>query len=355
LEEVQVSRTFVYVSNAERREVFVLGMDRDDGALTLVERATVPGANVPSPTSLPMAISPDRRFLYAALRSPPYPASSFAIDASTGRLTHVSAAELVSAMAYIITDRSGRFLLCASYTEGKLAVYPIASAGQIEPQPTQVMTTGPNAHCIVVDAANRFAFAAVLGADVVLQLIFDPASGTLSPNEPPFVATRKRAGPRHLAFHPDGRSLYLINQTDATMNAYRIEPGAGILAEIESIATLPAHFLGDANAADIHATPDGRFLYVSERQTSTLDRLSHRLGERRALADRTLADGDDAARLRHRSARALPAFRRPRFERARRARHRSGEGRAHASRAASDERHAELGRNCRSRLTFRPQ
>ena len=173
-------------------------------------------------------------------------------------------------MAYIATDRIGRFLLCASYTDGKLAVYPIDAAGRIEPEATQVMTTGPNAHCVVVDRANHFAFSAILGVDAVLQLIFDPASGTLSPNDPPSVATRRRAGPRHLVFHPNGRFLYLLNQTDATVSAYRIEPGSGVLAEIELVATLPAHFLGDANAADIHATPDGRFLYVSERQTSTL-------------------------------------------------------------------------------------
>ena len=81
---------------------------------------------------------------------------------------------------------------------------------------------------------------------------------------------RKNAGPRHLAFHPDGRFLYLLDQTDATVSTYRIEAGSGTLAEIEMVATLPPHFLGEANAADIHATPDGRFLYASERQTSTL-------------------------------------------------------------------------------------
>ncbi len=265
-----MATTRVYVSNAESKDIVVLAMDPASGALDPIERVPVPGTALPSPTSLPLAVSPDRRFLYAALRSPPYTASSFAIDPGNGRLTHLAAATLVAAMAYIRTDLSGRFLLCASYTDAKLASYPIDSAGRIEPRAAQVMPTGPNAHCMVLDAANRFAYTAVLGADMVMQMVFDPASGTLAPNTPPAVATRQGAGPRHLAFHPDGRFLYLLNQTDATISTYRIEPGAGTLSEIEMVATLPAHFLGRANAADIHLTPDGGFLYASERQTSTL-------------------------------------------------------------------------------------
>jgi 6-phosphogluconolactonase len=262
--------TRVYVGNAGSKEIGVFGMDPGSGALTPIACVPVPGTDLPSPTSLPLAVSPDRRFLYAALRSPPYPVSSFAIDPATGTLTHRATTPLVSAMAYIVTDRSGRFLLCASYTNAKLAIYPIDPDGQVGSRATQIMPTGPHAHCIVVDAANRFAYAAVLGADIVMQFAFDPDTGTLAPNTPPSVATNKGAGPRHLAFHPTGRFLYLLNQTDARLGTYRIEPGAGTLAEVEMMATLPPHFLGEANAADIHVTPDGRFLYVSERQTSTL-------------------------------------------------------------------------------------
>jgi 6-phosphogluconolactonase len=185
-------------------------------------------------------------------------------------LRHLAATPLGVAMAYLITDRTGRFLLGASYTDAKLAIYPIESTGRIGATPTQVLSTGPRAHCIVIDAANQFAYSAILGADHIMQLVFDAAAGTLAPNSPPSIATLKNAGPRHLAFHPSGKSLYLLNQTDATVGAYRIEPGAGVLGEIETLATLPAHFLNEANAADIHVTPDGRFLYASERQSSTL-------------------------------------------------------------------------------------
>lgn len=152
----------------------------------------------------------------------------------------------------------------------KLAVYPIASAGRIDASPTQIAPTGPNAHCIVIDAPNRFAYSAVFGADHVMQMRFDPDAGILTPNSSPVVATRARSGPRHLALHPNDWFIHLLNQTDATIVAYSIEAGSGTLSEIETVATLPAHFHGEANAADIHVTADGRFLYASERQTNTL-------------------------------------------------------------------------------------
>jgi 6-phosphogluconolactonase len=118
-----VARTMAYVSNAESKEIFAFDMDPESGRLSLIERVPVPGTDLPSPTSLPMAVSPDHRFLYAALRSPPFAASSFGIDPSSGRLSHLAVTPLLGAMAYIVTDRSGRFLLAASYTDARLAIY----------------------------------------------------------------------------------------------------------------------------------------------------------------------------------------------------------------------------------------
>ena len=106
--------TVVYVSNAGSKEVFVLAMNRATGALELIEKTPVPGTDKPSPASLPMATSPDKHFLYAQLRSEPYPVSAFAIDRTTGRLKHLTATPLVDQMAYINTDRTGKFLLAAS-------------------------------------------------------------------------------------------------------------------------------------------------------------------------------------------------------------------------------------------------
>jgi 6-phosphogluconolactonase len=194
-----VGRTIPYVSNAESKDIFAFDMDPESGTLSLKEGVHVPGSDMPSPTSLPMAVSPDRRFLYAALRSSPYAASSFGIDPSSGRLSHLATTPLLCPKAYIVTDRSGRLLLAASYTDARLAIYPIDSAGRIDACPIQITPTGPNAHCIVVDAANRLAYSAVLGADHVMQMMLDPDAGILTPNAPPSVVTRMRGRDRGIS------------------------------------------------------------------------------------------------------------------------------------------------------------
>ena len=262
--------TVVYVSNAGSKEIHVFAMDRATGALELVEKVPVPGTEVPSPSSMPMAVSRDRRFLYAALRSPPFPVSSFAIDPASGRLSHLGHAPLADSMAYLVTDRSGRFLLAASYPGAKLAVNPIDAAGRVGGEPIQVLATPPKAHCVVIDAANRYVYCPALGADSILQLKFDAANGTLSPNTPADIRTKPGAGPRHLAFHPNGRFLYLITETTATIGGYAIDAERGTLGELHFVDMLAPNHGGPIAAADLHVTPDGRFLYGSERRTSTL-------------------------------------------------------------------------------------
>ena len=266
----ETHQTVVYVSNAGSKEIFVFAMDRDSGDLAPVERVAVRGTDKPSPTSIPMAVSPDHRFLYAALRSEPFPVSSFAIDAESGRLTHLGAAPLADSMAYIVTDRSGRFLLSASYPGAKLAINPIDATGRVGERPTQVLSTQPKAHCVVVDASNHYAYCTNLGGDIVMQLRFDAQAGTVSPNQPAAISTKPNAGPRHLAFHPNGRFLYLLNETDATLGIYAVDPATGTLAELHTVPTLPPDFSGKPSAADLHVTPNGRFIYASERTTSTI-------------------------------------------------------------------------------------
>lgn len=262
--------TVVYVSSAGGKEISVFAMDRDSGALTPIQQIGVPGTDKPSPTSMPLAIGPGHRFLYAALRSEPFPVSSFAIDPQSGRISLLGTAPLPDSMAYIVTDRTGRFLLSASYPGAKLAINPIAGDGRVGEQTTQVLSTLPKAHCVVVAASNRHAYCTSLGGDIIMQLRFDAARGSVSSNEPAAIATRPGAGPRHLAFHPTGRLLYLLNETDATLGVYAVDADSGTLVEQQTVASLPPDFTGKPSAADLHITPDGRFLYASERTTSTL-------------------------------------------------------------------------------------
>jgi 6-phosphogluconolactonase len=260
--------TVVYVSNAGSKEVFVLAMNRATGALELIEKTPVPGTDKPSPASLPMATSPDKHFLYAQLRSEPYPVSTFAIDRTTGRLKHLAATPLVDQMAYINTDRTGKFLLAASYVGAKLAIYPINAQSIVEAKATQILDTKPKAHCVVIDAGNKTVYVPVLGGDIVMELKFDPATGTVSPNGPGEVATKAGAGPRHLTLHPNGRFAYLITETTATIGSYAVDPASGTLKELQFVDT--NEYKEQPAASDIHVTPDGKFLYGAERKTSML-------------------------------------------------------------------------------------
>jgi len=252
-----------YIACADSREIVVASL-AGDGTLTEIERVKTPGM------VMPLALSPDLRFLFAALRSEPFGAASYAIDRQTGRLTLIATAPLPASMAYLAIDRGGRFLLSASYPSAVVAVSAIDSQGRVAAAPVQVLTTAPNAHCIVTDPANRFAFVPCLGGDHVMQLRFDAGTGRLTANAPASAPTRKGAGPRHLVFHPNGRFAYLANELDASVWAFAYDAAAGTLTEAARVSALPPNFSGKPWVADIHVTPDGRFLYVSERTSSTV-------------------------------------------------------------------------------------
>jgi 6-phosphogluconolactonase len=263
--------TVVYVSNAGDPSVYVLAMNRATGDLDVIDKVAIPGTDKPSPTSMPMALSPDRRFLYAALRSEPFTAASFAIDKATGKLSHLGNSPLDAPMAYTTVDRTGKWLLSASYPQGKLTINPLAADGKVQAPPSQIVTDRPKAHCVIVDASNKYAYCSVLAQDLILQLKFDPASGKVAPNNPGEIKTKPGAGPRHMAFHPSGRFLYLITETTATVGAYAVDKDNGTLKELQFLETPPqGGYKEQPAAADLHVTPDGRFLYGSERKTNSL-------------------------------------------------------------------------------------
>jgi 6-phosphogluconolactonase len=262
-------QTMVYVSNTGSKEVFCLAMSRATGALDLVDKTPVPGTDKPSPASLPMTTSRDRRFLYAQLRSDPYPVSTFAIERPSGKLRHVAVTPLVDQMAYINTDHSGRHLLAASYVGAKLAIYPIDKAtGVPDAKATQILDTKPKAHCVYVGAGNSI-YVPVLGGDEVLELTFDRKTGTVSPNGPGTVKTNDGAGPRHFTIHPNGKWAYLITETTATIGLYNIGAN-GQLSEVAFVDLGDWNGKDSAAASDIHVTPDGHYLYGAVRSTSTL-------------------------------------------------------------------------------------
>ncbi|ROZ64176.1 lactonase family protein [Ramlibacter sp. WS9] len=252
-----------YVSNADSKDISVLALDRDKGTVKAIQTVETGGM------VMPLALSPDKRMLYAALRSEPFSVASFSIDSSTGSLKRVGTAPLPDSMANIMTDRTGRWLFAASYGGNKISVSPIGADG-VAGAAVSVLPTGKNAHAAIIDAANKNLFVTNLGSDQVLQYSFDAASGKLTPNTPPALATRPGAGPRHLVLHPNGRHGYLLHELDATVDLVSYDPQRGTLSVLKTWPTLPAGFTGKPWAADLHLTPDGRYLYTSERNSHTL-------------------------------------------------------------------------------------
>ncbi len=260
--------TTVYVSNAGSNDIYCLAMNRETGELTMIEKVKVPGAEKPSPASLPMATSLDKRFLYAQLRSEPFPVSAFAIGQLDGRLTVNGTTPLSAAMAYVNVDRTGRWLFGASYVSNKLEIHKIDALYVVEDNPSQIVETPPKAHCVIIDSGNKFVYLPVLGGDEVLQFTFDAKTGKVAPNDPPAVKTKQGAGPRHLTFHPNHKYAYLHCETAGTMTALSIDKDKGTLSEIQTVPL--GDFKENAAASDIHVTPNGQFVYGAVRSTSTL-------------------------------------------------------------------------------------
>jgi len=260
--------TFVYVGNAESQSVTIFALS-PDGALDEIDTVAVPGPAEPGSTT-PMAVSPDKRFLYVGLRNEPYSAATFAIEAKTGKLNYVGSGPLADAMAYIAVDRGGKFLFGASYGGGKIAVNPIGDNGVVKPA-QQVIAGQPNAHAVIADRANRHVLYTSLGNDIVGQLLFDAATGKLRPNDPPRVSVKAKAGPRHFRFSGDERFVYLLCELDGSIYVFPYNAATGRLGKETQVASaLPPGFAGKPWCADIHLMPDGKFLYASERTSSTL-------------------------------------------------------------------------------------
>jgi 6-phosphogluconolactonase len=283
------AKTFVYVSNAQDGNIDTYVMDMGSGSLTSVGKAEA-GKLV-----MPMAISPNKKYLYAVVRSQPVRVLTFAIDPSTGALSQKASAPLPDSMPYVSTDQTGRFLFTASYGGDKIAVSPIGENGLVEAEAIQVIPTGRNAHSILPDRSNKFVYAATLGANQVLQFTFDSKTGKLTANDPASISPEAGHGPRHLAFSPDNKNLYVLNELSGHVTQYAIDAGKGTLTVVDSISSVPPEAglawgapqapVGAAPAgaaappkdekpkvwaADIQITPNGKFMYTTERTTNKI-------------------------------------------------------------------------------------
>ncbi len=280
--ESKANKMFVYIgtyTNGKSKGIHSYELDMATGGLKPIGAAAMP-----NPTYL--AVHPSQRFLYAVNEVDQFEGvkggaiSALAIDRKTGQLTPLNQQSTgAPSPCHLSFDRTGKFVFVANYS-GSVAVLPVGEDGHVgkatdfvadhgssvNPQRQE----GPHAHSIAIDPANRFVLAADLGLDKLLVYRFDAAAGKLSPNEPAFFSTAPGAGPRHFAFHPNGKFVYLINELNSTIDALSYDAAAGALKLLQTVSTLPKDFHGGNTAAEIEIDPAGRFLYGSNRGHDSL-------------------------------------------------------------------------------------
>ncbi len=250
-------------------------LDLKTGALKEVHRTT----GVENPFFL--ALSPDHKSLYSIHAKAfggkePEQVAAYALAGRTGAMKLLNRQSARgSAACYLDVDATGKTVLVANYSTGSVAALPVNKDGSLGPAASFIQHKGssvdparqkePHAHCIIASPDNRFAYAADLGLDKVLCYRLDPAHAKLTPADPPFARTPPGAGPRHLTFHPGGKHLYAINEMGNSVTVFDYDAKSGALTPKQTIATLPKEFTGKSYCADVKVTPDGHFLYGTNR------------------------------------------------------------------------------------------
>jgi 6-phosphogluconolactonase len=255
------TKTFVYVGGGEYADgtgkLRVFDLDEETAALSPVDEVTIGWMN-----SF-IAFHPTLNVLYAGdEQGKKLRAYSIGAD---GKLTFLNDATTTGGPVYVSIDKTGKFAFVSFYNEGSVQVFSLGADGSVGTS-VDSENTGANAHSIVIDPTNSFVFVPNKGANAISQFALDATTGALTANTPPSAACE--GGPRHLAFSANGDHAYVIAENGATITTFDYDDAAGTLTSVETIPVVPADFAGNKQAADIHVTPDGKFLYGTNRATT---------------------------------------------------------------------------------------
>jgi 6-phosphogluconolactonase len=268
-----------YTNKSASKGIYVYSFDPGTGKLSPLGVA----AESEDPSFL--AVHPSGKYLYAVNEIDHFggqksgAASAFAVDAKSGKLTLLNqAATRGAGPCHISMDKSGKFALVANYDGGSIASFPVRddgtlgeAAGFMQHQGSSAnkeRQQGPHAHWIGTSPDNRFVLAADLGLDEVLTYRFNAAKGTLSPDNPPYAKVDAGAGPRHLAFHPNGKFAFVLNEMEDSVTSFAYKSSNGSLSALQTVSalsTLRNDYKGPKEAAEIAVHPNGKFLYASNR------------------------------------------------------------------------------------------
>ena len=273
---------FVYIgtyTKTEEQGIHWLKLEMATGKLTAVGKL----AGQKNPSFL--AIHPNKKFLYAVNEIGNYKGekaggvSAYSINPKTGALTFLNQqSSKGGAPCHLVVDATGRNVLVANYTGGSVASLPISRKGRLRKASSFMQHEGssvlkprqaaPHGHSINVSPGNKFAVAADLGLDKVLVYGFNAKGGKLAPAG--FAKVTPGAGPRHFAFHPNGKFAYVINEITLTVTAFGWHEAKGKLSELQTITTLPVEPRKGMSTAEVQVHPSGKFLYGSNRGHNTI-------------------------------------------------------------------------------------
>ena len=229
-----------------------------------------------------LAVHPNQRFLYAVNEVSNYQGESagsvtaFAVDRKTGNLSLLNRVSTHGGTAcHLVVDQTGKCLLVANYGAGAgVAAFPVKEDGSLGEATTVLKHTGssigprqrgPHAHSVNLSPDNRFLYVPDLGLDQVLSYRLDAAKAALTPNDPPFATITRGSGPRHFAFHPNGKFTYTLSEMGSLVTVSAYDRSAGTMRELQTISTLPKDFSGANNSAELVVHPNGKFIYASNR------------------------------------------------------------------------------------------
>jgi 6-phosphogluconolactonase len=240
-----------------------------------------------------LALAPNRKFLYATYAKQfggqdKEEVAAYEIVGRTGELKPLNRQSAEgTAACYVDVDKTGKTVLVANYSSGSVAALPIKADGSLGEPTSFVQHKGssvnpqrqkePHAHSIVISPDNKYALAADLGTDKIFCYKLDAEMAKLTPNKPPFARPPAGAGPRHLTFDPKGKRVYVINELLNSVTVFDHNAESGTLAEKQTISTLPDGLQSASYCADVKVTPDGRYLYGTNRGHDSI--AAYRIGE----------------------------------------------------------------------------
>ncbi len=262
-----------YTSEDGSKGIYVYRFNVETGESEYVSEA-------PIPNPMYMMVSPDTRFVYAVVSEKDVEdaaASAFSFDKQTGQLALLNT-ELTQAArpCYINMDPAGKFILTANFSGSSVSVFPLADGGTLKPasQVIRYEGTGPDKahqdkpylHCVLFSPDGRYLFAGDLGTDRIYKYEVNSKEPFLTASSPEFFQLEPGSGPRHIIFHPNGRYVYAIEELSGKVTAFHYSNGN--LEAIQYIAADTTISTRSKASADIHITPDGKFLYASNRITT---------------------------------------------------------------------------------------